>query len=493
MSAAAAVIGSGPNGLAAAVTLARAGVPVTVFEAAETPGGGTRTAEVVQPGVWHDVCSAIHPMALASEFFRSFQLERRMEFVVPEVSYAHPLEPGAGPAALAHRSLERTAADLGVDGTAFHSLLAPLVRRIDAVQDFAMGGSMLDPRILVPSTFVPAVALGMRILEQGTAAWSSRFSAPQAPALLSGVLAHGIGRLPSLATAAVGLVLAAHAHARGWPVPVGGSRAIPAALIADLEAHGGQVITGEHIASLSQLRKYGDFDTVLCDTSALGLSRIAGDVLPAAYRRSLERVSYGPGSCKVDFVLDGPVPWSDGRVQESPTVHVGGTREEVARAENDVVRGRHPERPFVLLAQPDAFDPGRNPAGRHAIWSYTHVPNGSNVNVGERVIEQIERFAPGFHDRIVDMRVTTAAEIGSANQNFVGGDISAGAVTMRQLLARPVVSRTPWRTPVPGLYLASGATSPGPGVHGLAGWYAAKDALRRVYGLAAPDLARAAE
>lgn len=488
MSGGAAIIGSGPNGLAAAVVLARAGVPVTVFEAADAPGGGTRTAELVEDGVLHDVCSAIHPMALASEFFRQFELERRVTFVVPEASFAHPLDPGTGPAGIAFRSLDRTAADLGADGPAYRALLSPLVQRIDEVQRVAMSGALLGGEAWNPRTALAALALGARTLEQGSAAWSLRFTAAQAPAMLTGAIAHGSARLPSLAAAGVGIVLAAQAHARGWPVPVGGSRAISDALLEDLHAHGGHVITGQRIESLDQLRAIGDFEAVLCDTSAPALSRIAGAELPAAYRRRLERMRFGPGSCKVDFVLDGPIPWADERVGAAPTVHIGGPRAEIARAENRVLRGSHPDRPFVLLAQPDLFDRGRNPSDRHAVWSYTHVPNGSTVDASGAVIAQIERFAPGFRDRICSMRVTTAAELAEHNTNYVGGDISSGAVTMPQLLARPVARPVPWRTPVRNLYLASAATAPGPGVHGIAGWRAANDALRRIFGLPTPDL-----
>ena len=484
----AAVIGSGPNGLAAAVTLARAGVPVTVFETRSTPGGGTRTEERVMPGVLHDTCSAVHPMALASEFFQRFELEQRMEFAVPEASYGHPLDPADGRGGIAYRSLDRTADELGRDGAAFRRLMRPLVQHIDAVQSFAMGGALLS----MPQPFIPSIpgmiALGLRVAEQGTPAWNARFAEAVAPALLTGVLAHGIGRLPSPATGGVGMVLAAHGHARGWPVPIGGSRAIADALIADLEAHGGRVVTDQRIGSLRELREHGDYATVLADTSARGLSRLAGEALPAGYRRALERQKFGPGACKVDFVLDGPVPWADPRMAETPTIHLGGTRAEIAAAERAVLRGRHPESPFVLLVQPDRFDPNRNPDGTHAIWSYTHVPNGSTVDMTEQIIAQIERFAPGFRDRIIAVDVITADEYSRYNENSVGGDFSAGAVTMRQLLARPTADLAPWRTPTPGLYLTSGSTAPGPGVHGLGGYYAARDALRRVYGLPEPEL-----
>ncbi|MBL3678526.1 phytoene desaturase family protein [Leucobacter chromiireducens] len=481
----AAVIGAGPNGLAAAVTLSRAGVPVTVFEAAETIGGGTRTAEVVEPGVLHDVCSAIHPMALATGFFRAFELERRMEFVIPEASYANPLDGAAGGgadrAAIAYRDLARTADELGADGAAYARLYRPLLRRLDGVVDFALGGGMLR----LPGDLLAALLTGLRTLEQGSPLWNLRFREEAAPALISGVAAHSIGRMPNPATAAVGVVLGALAHASGWPVPVGGSRAIGDALAADLLAHGGRIETAR---AITDVRELDGFDVKLFDTSARGLVRIAGSELPGRYRRALDRFRYGDAAAKVDFVLDGPIPWRDPRVAAAPTVHLGGSRAEGAAAELEVARGRHPERPYVLLAQTAGFDPGRNAPGVNAVWSYTHVPSGSTHDVSTAVIGQIERFAPGFRDRIRGMRVTTAAQLADYNRNYHGGDFSAGAVTMRQLFARPVVSADPWRTPARGIYLCSSSAPPGPGVHGLSGWYAARSALRHEYGLPSPEL-----
>ncbi len=486
----AAVIGAGPNGLAAAVTLARAGVPVTVYEAAETIGGGTRTTELVEPGVLHDVCSAIHPMALATGFFRAFEIERRMEFVIPEASYANPLDGaaaslgrGAAPdrAAIAYRDLERTVSELGRDGTAYGRYFRPLLQRLDGVVDFSLGGGMLR----WPGDPLAALVTGLRVLEQGTPLWNLRFREAAAPALLGGVAAHSIGTLPNLATAGVGVVLGALAHAAGWPVPVGGSRAITDALAADLLAHGGRIETSH---AIDDVRELAEHRVKLFDTSARGLERIAGSVLPARYRRALRRFSYGDAATKVDFVLDGPIPWRDPRVAQAPTVHVGGSRREVAASEREVSRGLHPECPYVLLAQTTEFDPSRNAPGVHAIWSYTHVPSGSTVDVSRQVIAQIERFAPGFRDRIRAVRVTTAEELSRYNRNYHGGDFSAGAITLPQLVARPTLSTDPWRTPSRGIYLASSSAPPGPGVHGLSGWYAAQSALRHEFGLPAPEL-----
>lgn len=486
----AAVVGSGPNGLAAAVTLARAGVPVTVFEAAESIGGGTRTFEIVQPGVLHDMCAAIHPMALATGFFREFELAKRVDFVVPEASYAHPLDVPRGRdqrAAIAYLDLARTAEELGRDGHAYERLYRPLLRHLEGVIDFTLGGSMLH----WPRDPLAAIATGLRTLEQGSSAWNARFNEAWAPALLAGVAAHSIGRMPNLATAAVGTVLGTLGHATGWPVPIGGSRTISDSLAADLLAHGGTIETGHPIEDILEL---GDYSVKLFDTSARGLLRIAGRVLPAQYRRKLATFQYGNAATKVDFVLDGPIPWADPRVAQAPTVHVGGSRAEIAASELEVAQGRHPDRPYVLIAQVGGFDSSRvtAPAALRdnltPVWSYAHVPSGSNQDVSEQVIRQIERFAPGFRDRIVSFKITTAADLSGYNRNYHGGDFSAGAVNMRQLLARPVFAREPWRTPVRGLYLCSSSTPPGPGVHGLSGWYAARAALRSEFGLAAPAL-----
>lgn len=473
-----AVVGSGPNGLAAAVTMARAGLKVHVYEAAPTPGGGLRTLELMEPGHFHDVCSAVHPMALASPFFRQFELSRRISLRVPEISYGSPLD--GGRAALAYRSLERTAAALGRDGGAYRRLMAPLVRRVEGITELT-----LNQLLRVPRDPAAAAVFGLRTLEQGTRLWDARFREDLAPALLTGAAAHAVAPLPGLAAAGAGLMLGTLAHVGGWPIPQGGSAAIAKAMVADIEAHGGVVETGARIASLAALPPVR---ATLLDVAPPALLRLADGTFPARYRRALEAFRFGNAACKVDFILSGPVPWDAPGLADAGTVHVGGTREEMAEAENLVAAGRHPERPYVLVSQPSRFDAGRAPDGRHILWSYCHVPAGSDVDMAEAVMAQLERFAPGFRDVVVRYRTTTAAGLAAYNENYVGGDFGAGLMDIRGLLRRPVMTPVPWRTPLPGVYLCSSSTPPGPGVTGMPGFHAASYALRDIFGLPVPSL-----
>jgi phytoene dehydrogenase-like protein len=474
------VVGSGPNGLAAAVTLARAGLSVRVFEREETIGGGARTMELTLPGFHHDVCSAVHPMALASGFFRNFRLQDRIELRLPEISYGHPLD--GGRAGIAYRDIERTAASLGRDGDAWRSLMGPLAEHADAVARFA--GS---PILRIPRNPITVARFGLRALEQGLPTWNLRFRERVAPAMLTGVAAHSIRTMPSLATAGAGLSLGAYAHGRGWPIPVGGSQAIVDAMADDLRAHGGEIVTGTAVDDIAEV---SGATAVLFDTSARGLLRIAGDRLPDGYVRRVESFRYGNAVAKVDFALSGPVPWTNAELRKAGTLHVGGNREEIAAAEAEVAAGRHSERPYVLLAQPSILDVGRAPDGGHVLWAYTHVPKGSTLDQTETITRQIERFAPGFRDLILASSSKTAEDMENQNPNYVAGDIAAGEASMRQLIARPILSLDPWRTPARGVYLASSSTPPGPGVHGLAGWYAARSALKHEFGITAmPSLA----
>lgn len=464
------VIGSGPNGLAAAVTLARAGYEVEVLEAADTIGGGIRTESGPLPGFVSDVCSAVHPAALASPFFRALGIERRVDWIVPEISYAHPLDEGR--AAIAWHDIERTAAGLGSDGRAWLALLRPLVRRIEGIVDFT--GNAL-PR--VPRDPVAAVRYGLRMLQHGTPLARGSLRTEAAGALLTGVVAHANAPLPSLSAAAAGLLLAAHGHAGGWAYPRGGAQRIADALVADLEAHGGAVRTGEHIGDLATL-DWGDptrGDLLVLNTSPR-LALTHPDV-PAGYARALRAFRYGPAAAKVDFALSGPVPWASPLVAQAPTVHLGGTRDEIWASENAVARGTVSENPYVLAVQPSVLDDTRAPAGGAVLWTYIHVPAGSTLDATELVTRQVERFAPGFRDVVLAAHAVPASRRELINPAEIGGDIFGGAFTMRQALRRPTVSAHPWRTPMPGVYLASASTPPGPGVTGMPGWLAARTAL----------------
>ncbi|MDQ0642988.1 phytoene desaturase family protein [Microbacterium murale] len=469
------VVGAGPNGLAAAVTLARAGLSVRVFERAANPGGGAATAELTLPGFRHDVCSAVHPLAFESRFFREFELTRRVPFAVPEISFAHPLD--GGRAGIAYRDLERTAERLGVDGKAYARLLRPLVERSTRVADFTG-----DTLLRIPRDIPTALAFGLAALEQGGPLWNARFREDAAPAMLTGVASHTILPLPGLATAGAGLALTAYAHGKGWPIPIGGSQSIIDAMVDDLLAHGGELVTDHDVTSLDELP---NSRVTLLDVTPRALSRIAGDRMPERYRRALGRFRYGNAVAKVDFALSEPVPWSNEELGRAGTLHLGGTRAEIAAAENAVAHGTLSESPYVLVSQPSVFDDTRAPAGQHTLWTYTHVPAASRADRSEAVIRQIERFAPGFRDTILGMSSRTAIDVEHHNPNYPRGDISAGTPDLAQLLRRPVLSPDPWRTPMSGIYLCGASTTPGPGVHGLAGWHAALSALRNDFGTSA--------
>lgn len=463
------IVGSGPNGLTAAVSLARAGYDVEVAEAAGTIGGGVRSEESTLPGFLHDVCSAIHPAAYSSPFFRAFGLDR-IDWIVPEAAYAHPLD--GGRAAIAWHDLERTADALGPDARAWRALLRPLSTHIDGALDFT-GGSLLR----IPRNPITALRFGLRALEQGSPLAARTFRTEEAAALTAGVVAHANTALPSLTGAAAGLLLMAQAHAGGWAYPRGGAQRIADALAGDVIARGGTIRTGERIADLSAL-DWGDprrGDLLLLNT-APRLALTLRDV-PAGYAKAIRGYRYGAAAAKVDFALDGPVPWTNPDIALAPTVHVGGRREEVWASENAVARGRLSENPYVLVAQPSILDPTRAPEGKQVLWSYIHAPADSDVDATEIVIRRIERYAPGFRDRILASHAVTPRERVHLNPSEIGGDILGGAFSMRQAVQRPVLSPSPWRTPMPGVYLSSAATPPGPGVNGMAGWHAARTAL----------------
>ena len=471
------VVGSGPNGLAAAVTLARAGLDVLVLEQQAVAGGGARTLDLgIAPGVVHDVCSAVHPLAVVSPFLRAFDLPARgVELLQPEVAYAQPLD--GGRAALAYPDLDRTCDGLGRDGDAWRSLVGPLAARALGVVDVALGDHRRPPRDLGA-----AAAFVWRMLEQSGPSGALRFREELAPALLAGVAAHPIVSLPSLAGAGTALLLAALAHAGGWPLPRGGSGAISDALLADLRAYGGRVQTGVPV------RRWTDLPTaraVLFDTSPRTLLEVAGDRLPDRVRRALEAWHPASGAAaKVDFVLSGPVPWAHDGVGAAGTVHLGGTHAQVRAAEAEVAAGRHADRPVVLTAQPAVVDASRvTAAGLRPFWAYAHVPVGSTVDVTETVTAQVERFAPGFRDVVVASRCVPAARMAEHDANLVGGDISAGPVSMPWMLARPRAAWDPYAVGERGIWLCSAAAPPGPGVHGMSGWHAARRVLDRDFGM----------
>jgi phytoene dehydrogenase-like protein len=472
------VVGSGPNGLAAAVTLARAGLEVLVLEEQPTAGGGARTLDLgLAPGIVHDLCSAVHPMAWASPFFRATGITDRLDLLTPEASYAQPLD--GGRAAIAYRDLDRTAAGLGGDGPAWRRLLAPLVRDRAAVVALALG----DHRHLPPPGDLPTAArFGAALLRHGTRL-PDPWRTPEAAALLTGVAAHATTPLPSTSAAGTALLLGALGHAgAGWPIVRGGSGAITAALLAELAAHGGRVLTDRPVRGRADLPPSR---LLLLDTSPRAAARILGDALPARTARAYAGHRYGAAAAKVDLVVDGPVPWAHPEVGLAGTVHLGGDRVQVARAEHAVTHGRHADAPVVLLSDPASLDPGRAVDGLRPVWAYAHVPAGSPLDPTEVVLRQVERFAPGFRDTVVAARGIPAARMADHDANLVGGDVAGGAVGLvRMLLGAGGARVDPYATGAPGAWLCSASVPPGPGVHGMAGWHAARRALRS---LGVPD------
>jgi phytoene dehydrogenase-like protein len=463
------VVGSGPNGLGCAVALAREGVAVTVLEAEETIGGGARSAELTIPGLVHDVCSAVHPMAVGSPFLQSLRLERHgLEWRRPDVDCAHPLDDGS--AGVMVRSLEATAAGLGADGAAWRRVFAPASGFELLMED------AFHPLLHVPRHPIRLARFGSRAALPATLlarAWRG----PRARALFAGVAAHALSPLTQPMSSSIGMALICSCHRFGWPVAQGGSQAITDALAAELREHGGAIETGVRVASLSELPKA---DAVVLDLAPAGVVRVAGGRLPPRVERAYRRYRHGPAAFKVDFAVEGGVPWRNEACRRAGTVHVGGTLEEVAAAEADVNRGRMPERPFVLLAQQYLADPQRSRGDVHPVWAYAHVPNGYPGDAERAVVDQIERFAPGFRERIVATAVRRPAEIAAHNENYVGGDIVTGANTPVQVLIRPRLTPDPYSTGIPGVFICSAATPPGGGVHAMCGVNAARSVLRRL-------------
>ncbi len=467
------VVGSGPNGLAAAVTLAAAGVSVHLIEGAPTIGGGCRTEELTLPGFRHDVCSAAHPLAVASPFFQRFGLaERGVTLAFPEVEFAHPLDDGR--AAIVTRSVAETASRLGADGRAYRRLYGPLAGHMDEICQ-----AILAPLRTPPAHPFAAASYGRRAILPASVV-ARRWHTDEARAIMAGAAAHAMMPLTAVPTAGVGLMLTGLAHAVGWPVVAGGSARITDALAAALRDLGGTIETGRWVGSLAELPAA---KAILLDVSPRTLDQVAGDRLPGRYRAALRRFRYGPGVCKVDYALSGPVPWTNQDCRRAGTLHLGGPFEQIAVAEAEVAAGRHPDAPYVLVVQPGAADESRAPAGAQTLWAYCHVPSGSDVDMTSRIEAQIERFAPGFRDLILARAVKTATDEEAGNPNYVGGDIAVGAQTLRQTVLRPVARWNPYRTPARGVYLCSSATPPIPGVHGRCGELAALTALRDIFGI----------
>ena len=465
------VVGAGPNGLAAAIELARAGRSVRIYEAADQVGGGTRSAELTLPGFIHDPCASVHPLSLASPFFRSLDLGRHgLEWVQPEAPVAHALAPGRS--VVLERDLPAVDAALGRDADAWRRVFGPLVREWERLVP-----TLLAPVIRPPRHPILLARFGLPALMPATSLARVAFRDPAARALFAGMAAHSMLRLGQPLSASFGLVLGLLAHAVGWPLARGGSGAIALALEAEARSLGVEIVTGHRVGALADLPEARAY---LLDVTPRQVLAMTGDRLPPTYRRQLEGFRYGPGVFKVDWALDGPIPWSDPATARAGTVHLGGSYREIAASEDAVGRGQHAARPFVLLVQPTIADPSRAPEGKHIAWAYCHVPNGSTEDMTAAIEAQVERFAPGFRDCILATATKDAPAMEAYDANYIGGDINGGIGDWRQLLFRPVVRWNPYSTPDPAIFLCSSSTPPGGGVHGMSGRHAARAAGRRL-------------
>ena len=463
------VIGSGPNGLAAAIEIARAGRKVLVLEAEPTIGGGVRSAELTLPGFMHDICSAVHPLAIASPLFRTLPLDAHgLRWIAPPLMLAHPLDDGT--AATIVKSVEETAAQMGADRSAYRRLFGGIVDAWAKLE-----ATILGPAVRFPSHPFALARFGLSAIQPAAQLARRRFSTAGARALFAGIAAHGMLPLDQRPTAAFGLVLGAAAHVAGWVFPRGGAQSLTDALASYFRSLGGEIVTGQRVASVDDLPPAR---ALLCDLSPRPLLTIAGHKFPNWYRQKLEQYRYGCGVFKVDWALETPIPWRASACAQAGTVHVGGTLEEIERGEQEAWNGRAPERPFVLVTQPSRFDPTRAPADRQTVWGYCHVPHGSTEDMLPRIEAQIERFAPGFRERVLARSVMRPADVERHNANLVGGDIGAGVSDIPQLFLRP--TRLMYSTPVRGLYICSASTPPGVGVHGMCGYFAAQRALNEV-------------
>jgi phytoene dehydrogenase-like protein len=466
------VVGSGPNGLAAAITLARGGCSVLVCEANTTIGGGARSAELTLSGFVHDVCSAVHPLAAGSPFFKTLPLERfGLEWIQPDIPLAHPLDDGT--AACLYRDVDFTAEQLPGDSRAYRRLMKPLACNWEK-----LANEFLQPMLHLPRHPLALARFGIPALWPASSLAKILFKHDPARALFGGIAAHSFLPLEAIASSAFGLVLGMAGHAVGWPIPRGGSQAIANALANCLRELGGTIETNRRVENLSDLPKSR---VILLDVSVWQFLRTADQRMPAAYRRRLESFRHGPGIFKIDYALSEPIPWKAEACRRSGTVHLGGTMDEIAASERDVARGTIPERPFTLVAQQSLFDETRAPRGRHTLWAYCHVPFDCKIDMSDRIESQIERFAPGFRDCVLARHKMSSADLEKSNANLAGGDINGGAANLLQLIARPIFSPTPYRTPLRGVYLCSASTPPAGGVHGMCGYHAARLALREIF------------
>ena len=463
----AAVVGAGPNGLAAAITLARAGHSVLLLEAASTIGGGMRSAALTLPGFVHDVCSAIHPLGRISPFFRMLPLaEHGLRWIDPPVACAHPFDDGT--AALLQRSIDATGATLGPDAAAYRALVSPVVRRWPKLEQGVLGP------LTIPRHPLALALFGLRAVRSARGLARTQFRGERARALFAGLAAHAIQPLEHPLTAAFGLMLGASAHLVGWPYPEGGSQRMADALASYFQALGGEIRTGVRVTSLADIPPAR---AILFDLTPRQILTIMGERFPATYRARLERYRYGPGAFKVDWALRGPVPWTAGVCAEAGTVHLGGTLDEIAASERAMWGGEPSSRPYVLVAQQSLFDPTRAPGGHHTLWAYCHVPHGSSEDMTAAIEAQLERFAPGFRDLVLQRHVMAPADFERYNENYIGGDINGGVQDAWQLFTRPVARLVPYTTPLPGIFICSSSTPPGGGVHGMGGYWAARAAL----------------
>ncbi len=462
------VVGSGPNGLSAAIALAQAGLGVGVFESRSSVGGGMRSAELTLPGFTHDICSAIYPLGIGSPFFQTLPLsEHGLEWIQPAAPLAHPLDDGT--AIMLERSVEQTAHWLQGDAKAYTKLMAPLLNNWSKLQD-----DLLGP-LKIPSHPIAMARFAALAVQSATGLAKRTFEGERARSLFAGLAAHSIMPLDNILTAAFGLILGLLGHAVGWPLPRGGSQNIANALASVFRSLGGKIVTDVNVQNLDQLPPAR---LLLFDVTPKQLLSIVGERFPAHYRSQLERYRYGPGVFKVDWALSHPIPWKSRECLRAATVHIGGTLEEIARSEREVWEGKCPERSYIILAQPSLFDPSRAPIGQHTAWAYCHVPNGSTFDMTQRMEAQIERFAPGFRDCILARHTYSAAEMEGYNPNYIGGDINGGVQDIWQLFSRPVSCFAPYSTPIKGLYICSSSTPPGGGVHGMCGFHAARAALK---------------